>query len=166
MSAADKAGRQAATFPVWVGSLDERVTEKQLQKRFSKFGSISNIKIQRDAATGRSKGFGWVNFHEREAAEQSAAKMAGASLCGSPIKTRGPRELEKKGLFSPPRTDFRPLTDCTFFIQGKLCKKGTSVEPNTHSLSLSLSHSHSLSLSHTHTHTNTPLLSLSLSQIV
>ena len=121
--AADRSG----TFPVWVGSLDERVNEKQLLRKFSRFGNVSSVKIQRDGATGRSKGFGWVNFSAREPAEQSTAKMAGALLHGSPIKTRGPTELERKGLFSPPRVDFRPLTDCAFFMQGKLCKKGASV---------------------------------------
>jgi RNA recognition motif-containing protein len=125
--AADQSGRP--TFPVWVGSLDENVNEKQLFRKFSKFGMVSSVKIQRDSATGKSKGFGWVNFNLREAAELSAAKMAGVALYGSPIKTRGPAELEKKGLFSQPapRNDFRPFTDCSFFVQGKRCKKGATV---------------------------------------
>ena len=123
--AADQSGRP--TFPVWVGSLDENVSEKQLFRKFSKFGIVSSVKIQQDSATGKSKGFGWVNFNSREAAELSAAKLAGVAFHGSHIKTRGPAELEKKGLFSPPKADFRPITDCSFFVQGKRCKKGATV---------------------------------------
>ena len=125
--AADQSGKP--TFPVWVGSLDESVSEKQLFRKFSKYGSVSSVKIQRDGATGKSRGFGWVNFHTRESADHSAAKMAGVALRGNPIKTRGPTELEKKGLFSPPKADFRPLTDCSFFMQGKRCNKGANVRP-------------------------------------
>ena len=123
--ATDKSGRP--TFPVWVGSLSEAASERDLRKTFTKFGSIANVKLKTDNSTGKSKGFGWVNFYSREAAETSAAKMAGANVRGSQIKTSGPAELERKGLFSPPKLDFRPLTDCSFFIQGKHCKNGDAV---------------------------------------
>ena len=52
-----KSGRP--TFPVWVGSLNEHVTEKDLRKHFSKFGEIASVKLKTDNATGKSLGFGW-----------------------------------------------------------------------------------------------------------
>lgn len=119
-----------STFPVWVGSLDEAVNEKELRKTFAKFGNVSSVKLMTDPTTGKSKRFGWVNFYSRVSAEEAAVKLAGCSLRGSVIKTSGPAELErrdKKGLFSPPKTNFRPFTDCSFFIQGKVCKKGAAV---------------------------------------
>ena len=67
-----------ALFPVWVGSLNEHVTEKDLRKHFSKFGEIASVKLKTDNATGKSLGFGWVNFCARGNAESAAAKM---SLC-------------------------------------------------------------------------------------
>lgn len=116
------------TFPVWVGSLNETVTEKDLRKHFSKFGEIASVKLKTDNATGKSSGFGWVNFYVREKAETAAAKMAGVSIRGGDrIKTRGPAELQRKGLFSPEKVDYRPFTDCSFYIQGNHCKNGDAV---------------------------------------
>lgn len=123
--AADKSGQ--ATFPVWVGSLKDTVSEKDLRKLFVKHGPIASVKLMTDNKTGKSKGFGWVNFFSRSAAETSAVKMAGYVLSGVAIKTAGPSELEKKGLFSPQKKNYRPLTDCSFFIQGKHCKNGDAV---------------------------------------
>ena len=121
-----KSGRP--TFPVWVGSLNEHVTEKDLRKHFSKFGEIASVKLKTDNATGKSLGFGWVNFCARGNAESAAAKMAGVSIRGGDrIKTSGPAELERKGLFSPEKVDYRPLTDCSFYIEGKHCKNGDAV---------------------------------------
>lgn len=123
--AADKSGRP--TFPVWVGSLKDTVSERDLRQLFAKYGPIASVKLMKDNKTGKSKGFGWVNFLSRSAAEASAVKMAGYILSGVAIKTAGPSELEKKGLFSPLKKDYRPLTDCSFFIQGKHCKNGDAV---------------------------------------
>lgn len=125
--AADKSGH--ATFPVWVGSLKDPVNEKDLRQLFAKYGPISSVKLMKDNKTGKSKGFGWVNFLSRAAAETSAAEMAGLVYNGVAIKTSGPAELEKKGLFSPTKKNYRPLTDCSFFIQGKHCKNGDAVSP-------------------------------------
>ena len=126
--AANKSGQR--TFPVWVGSLKDTVGEKHLRKMFGKYGNIDSVKLKRDETTGKSKGFGWVNFTSRDEAERAATKMAGVAVHGMVIKTTGPTELERKGLLSPTsltRKDFRPLTDCSFYIQGKNCKNGDAV---------------------------------------
>lgn len=123
--AADKSGR--ATFPVWVGSLKDTVSENDLLQIFAKYGPIFNVRLMKDEKTGKSKGFGWVNFLSRAAAETSAKKMAGFVFHGVQIKTSGPAELEKKGLFSPSKRNYRPFTDCSFFIQGRHCKNGDAV---------------------------------------
>ena len=129
--AAQRSGRP--TFPVWVGSLKETVRDGDLERLFAPCGPIASVSIKRDDATGRSKGFGWVNFNSRAAAEDAAVKMAGRKCDGAQIKTRGPSALEKKGVYSPPSTagrDFRPLMDCSFFIQGNHCKNGDAVSLN------------------------------------
>ena len=47
---------------LYVGDLDENITEAILAEHFSKYGPIFYIRIARDPATGKSKGFGYVNF--------------------------------------------------------------------------------------------------------
>ena len=47
---------------LYIGDLDENVTEADLTEHFSKYGPIFYIRIARDPSTGISKGFGYVNF--------------------------------------------------------------------------------------------------------
>ena len=119
----------APTYPVWVGSLHESVREKELMRVFSKHGAVASCRVMRDEQ-GRSKKFGYVNFHNRAEAEKAAKKLTGYKIQGLSIKTKGPMVLQKQGHFKttpPVATNYRPLTDCTYFIQGAECKKGTTV---------------------------------------
>ena len=77
---------------------------------------------------GKSKCFGYVNFVEKSAAELSANNLKGRTVEGARIKVKGPRELEKnygQGLSLPANStqkmDYRPYTDCDFFVRGKEC---------------------------------------------
>ncbi len=78
-----------------------------------------------------------MNYYTEEEAERAASLKQGYKISGVAIKTKGPKLLSQQGHFntSPPRPDgqsptalnFRPLTDCSFFIMGKKCKKAGSV---------------------------------------
>ena len=124
------------TYPVWVGSLKETVKEKDLLRVCSKHGVVANCKIMRDEQ-GNSKRFGYVNFYNEADAERAAEKLVGFQIQGTQLKTKGPRLLKKQGHFSvahhrpttpgATKTNYRPLTDCSFFIQGDKCKKGKNV---------------------------------------
>ena len=81
--------------------------------------------------------FGYVNFYTEVEAEMAALVKQGFKISGVSIKTKGPKQLSHEGHFtpSPPKPEgnpltglnFRPLTDCSFFVLGKKCKKGGSV---------------------------------------
>ena len=119
----------APTYPVWVGSLSESVREEDLIRLFSKHGAIASCRLMKDKQ-GRSKKFGYVNFHNRVEAEKAAKKLAGFKIQGLAIKTKGPSVLQEQGHFKTTPSvgaNYRPLTDCTFFIQGAICKKGKKV---------------------------------------
>ena len=68
---------------IYVGNLDFKVSEKDLEDLFSKYGTVSSSKIITDKYDGRSKGFGFV---EMENAEE--AKKAINELNGAPLKSR------------------------------------------------------------------------------
>ena len=58
--------------------------------------------------------------------------MNGYPLAGSQIRTKGPVLLKKEGHFEtskikPNSPDYRPYTDCSFFMLGSKCKKGKTV---------------------------------------
>ena len=48
---------------LYVGDLDENVTEEMLHEYFIKYGPIFYLKIARDVETKKSKGFAYINFY-------------------------------------------------------------------------------------------------------
>ena len=117
-----------ATYPVWIGNLKETVKEKDLMRVFSKQhykGGIASCKIMRDE-NGQSKKFGYVNFNVEADAESAAVKMAGFKIESVPIKTKGPKALRESGHLAQ-TVDYRPLTDCSFYVQAGNCQKGEKV---------------------------------------
>ena len=128
---------QPGCFPVWVGSLKETVKEADLIRVFSKYGKIHSCRVVREK--GVSKKFGYVNFFREVDAETAAKKANGFKIGGIAIKTKGPQLLSQQGHFTYPRpaipskttspkeTDFKPFTDCSFFMKDDSCAKGSTV---------------------------------------
>lgn len=61
--------------PLYIGDLDENIHDETLHDFFSRFGPIHFVRIMRDPATGKSRGFGFVNFiypRDAESARQYA----------------------------------------------------------------------------------------------
>lgn len=129
MSAAKKGLLQAA-YPVWVGSLDASVDEAALTSAFQRFGKIHSIVVQRDEF-GRSKCFGYVNFTSQSKAEKAAGAMNSMNIAGKKIKTKGPRVLQTEGYFVSGGKDYRPLTDCRYFMKKGRCKRKKKNVRNT-----------------------------------
>ena len=94
--------------------------------------------ILRDVS-GRSKQCGFVNFLSQEVAELAARKMNGFEILGETVKTKGPRELlatrrctdtVSEEALNLDKKDFRALTDCVFFMEGRRCSpKSGEVSP-------------------------------------
>ncbi len=51
----------------YVGNIPWSTTEEQLHEEFSKFGEIVACRIITERATGRSKGYGFVEVNEEDA---------------------------------------------------------------------------------------------------
>lgn len=104
------------SYPVWVGSLKEEITEQDLFDAFKCYGPICNVRITTDKQ-GRPRGFGFVNFYSKEVAEVAASDMDETEICGATIKASFKDETKKS-------KDLRPLTDCNTFMQRRLCSAG------------------------------------------
>lgn len=63
---------------IYVGNLDYKVEENDLQKVFEEYGSVSSIKIIADKFTGRSKGFGFVEMDDEAAANKAISELNGS----------------------------------------------------------------------------------------
>lgn len=67
---------------LFVGNLSWNVDEDWLRQEFEEFGELSGVRLMTDRDTGRSKGFGYVEFvNAADAAKAHAAKQ-GAELDG------------------------------------------------------------------------------------
>ncbi|MCH8567219.1 MAG: RNA-binding protein [Balneolales bacterium] len=60
---------------VYVGNLSWSATEEDLTELFSHFGDIKSTIIIKDRNSGRSKGFGFVEFESEEQAKIAIDKL-------------------------------------------------------------------------------------------
>lgn len=67
---------------LFVGNLSYNTSEPELRSEFSKFGSVKDLKIIIDRDTGRSKGFGFVQFATEAEAQAALEGLDGQELSG------------------------------------------------------------------------------------
>jgi peptidyl-prolyl isomerase E (cyclophilin E) len=67
---------------LYVGGLEDDVSEELLKAAFIPFGPIKESNIPLDNETGKHRGFGFVEFEERGDAADAIDNMHNAELCG------------------------------------------------------------------------------------
>jgi RNA recognition motif-containing protein len=81
---------------IYVGNLSYQATEEELTELFSKYGNIKSIALIKDRATGRPKGFGFIEFDDNGQADASI-EMDGQEFMGRPLKVNIAREQQRTG---------------------------------------------------------------------
>jgi RNA recognition motif-containing protein len=74
------------TNKLFVWSISWNLDWQELKEAFSKFGEVTYVKVVKDRETGRSKGFGFVEFANIEDAKNAKEAMDGQELDGRAIK--------------------------------------------------------------------------------
>jgi len=74
---------------LFVGNLSFNVTEDMLRTVFSEFGEVASVKILTDTYTGRTRGFGFIDVENHEAA---ISALNGKELEGKPLTVNIARE--------------------------------------------------------------------------
>ena len=67
---------------LYVGNLPYQTGEAELQELFGQFGSVDSVRVMRDMATGRARGFAFVEMATDDEAQAAAAKLNGHELGG------------------------------------------------------------------------------------
>jgi RNA recognition motif-containing protein len=78
--------RGMSSSKLFIGGLAWGTDESTLRDAFSSFGTVSEVKIILDRDTGRSRGFGFVNFTSPQEAEVALQEMDGRELAGRQIR--------------------------------------------------------------------------------
>lgn len=77
---------------LYVGNLPFSTTDESLQALFAEVGNVESAKIIFDRATGRSKGFGFVEMGTEDDANAAIEKMNGREFSGRTINVSEARE--------------------------------------------------------------------------
>ena len=67
---------------LYVGILPYSIGEGELQELFSKAGNVESVKVMRDMATGRARGFAFVEMATDEEAQKAIAEFNEYELGG------------------------------------------------------------------------------------
>ncbi|MCO5937408.1 RNA-binding protein [Mucilaginibacter sp. RB4R14] len=70
---------------IFVGSLPYSLEEADLQELFEAYGEVTTVKVIIDRESGRSKGFGFVEMSDDEAAQKAISGLNGSEISGRSI---------------------------------------------------------------------------------
>jgi len=65
---------------IYVGNLDYKVNENDLEELFSEYGSVAEANVITDKYSGRSKGFGFVTMENDDEANKAIEGLNGTSM--------------------------------------------------------------------------------------
>ena len=79
---------------IFVGNLAFTTSEEDLAHLFHPYGTVERVQIVTDRATGRSRGFGFVEMPDAPEAQAAIAGLNGTSLGGRPLTVNEARQRE------------------------------------------------------------------------
>jgi len=88
------AARNESLKKLYVGNLPFSATEDALRELFEKHGNTASVRIITDRETGRSRGFGFVEFEEDSAAQKALQALDGTDMEGRSLRVN---EAQDKG---------------------------------------------------------------------
>lgn len=94
---------------LYIGGLPYSSTDQDLTDRFGEFGTVVSAVVIKDRDTGRSKGFGFVEFDSEDAAKKAIEQLNGKDFDGRNITVNEARPQEERR----PRQD-RPSNGGSF----------------------------------------------------
>ncbi len=81
---------------LYVGNLSYSTSEDTLRDAFGAFGPLKYVKILTDRDTGKSRGFGFVEFAADKDAETAMHTMNGSAVDGRKLLVNEAHEKEKR----------------------------------------------------------------------
>ncbi len=87
---------------LFVAGLPSDFDDVDLKEMFELYGDIKSAKLITDRATGKSKGFGFVEMTDKTEAQQTIEALDGASMKGKKISVKEAEEKPRTNTFTRP----------------------------------------------------------------
>lgn len=81
---------------LYVGNLPYSATEDDLKNYFSQAGTVTSVALIKDRATGRAKGFGFVEMSSAEEAQKAISMFHSQDFMGRTITVNVARPREDR----------------------------------------------------------------------
>lgn len=88
---------------LYVGNLAFETDENDLRDAFAASGTVTDVKVMTDPATGRSRGFGFITMSSVSEGQAAIAALNGTEVGGRALTVNEARAREER-----PRRPFRP----------------------------------------------------------
>ena len=81
---------------IYISNLSFKVEDSDLKQLFEEYGEVSSAKVITDRYTGRSRGFGFVEMPDTEAAQKAISELNQAEYDGKTITVNEARAREER----------------------------------------------------------------------
>ncbi|TCZ72996.1 RNA recognition motif domain-containing protein [Flaviaesturariibacter aridisoli] len=81
---------------IYVSNLSFNVQDEDLRAFFTEYGDVSSAKVITDKFTGKSRGFGFVEMPDNEAAQKAIAELDNGIVEGRTIRVMEARPKEAR----------------------------------------------------------------------
>jgi RNA recognition motif-containing protein len=81
---------------IYIGNLSFDATEADIEQAFSQYGEVKAVNIIKDRESGRSRGFGFVEMHDRQAGQQAIDGLNLQRIAGRAVTVNEARPREER----------------------------------------------------------------------
>lgn len=81
---------------LYVGNLNFQTTGDELREAFAQYGPLKDVVVLTERETGRSRGFGFVEFESCEAAKSAMTNMDGHEIAGRNIRVNVSKPQDRR----------------------------------------------------------------------
>jgi len=82
---------------LYVGNLPYEISETELQDLFAQAGSVESVNVMRDQATGRARGFAFVEMSSDDEAQKAITALDGSQVGGRNLTVNEARPKTDRG---------------------------------------------------------------------
>jgi RNA recognition motif-containing protein len=82
---------------IYVGNLSFQLSDQDLEALFSEYGQVTSASVVLDRHTGRSRGFGFVEFDDDNAAMNAIQGLNGRDIEGRTLNVNEARPRQPRG---------------------------------------------------------------------